>query len=118
MLPKKRDFSKDVERWFLPVVVVLIGVTAFGLGRLSTQNAPQPHAAQAAPQGGAAQSAAALAAPGAQGGPYVASKSGSKYYLATCAAAGRISDANKVYFQSAAQAQAAGYEPASNCPGL
>jgi len=48
----------------------------------------------------------------------VASKSGTKYYLPSCAAGGRISDANKVWFASASAASAAGYAPAANCGGL
>ncbi len=51
-------------------------------------------------------------------GKYVASKNGSKYYLPSCAGADRISDANKVWFASIAEAQAAGYTPAANCKGL
>ncbi|MEK7060494.1 MAG: hypothetical protein AAB936_00690 [Patescibacteria group bacterium] len=51
-------------------------------------------------------------------GRFVASKSGTKYYLPTCAGAERISDANKVWFVSASVANAAGYSPAANCEGL
>lgn len=104
----------------MPVVVILVGIAAFGLGRLSASDAsPQPAAAQAAIASSTLISATddeAVVVPAT--GPYVASKSGSKYYLTSCSAAGRISDANKVYFQSAAQAQAAGYTVAANCPGL
>ena len=48
----------------------------------------------------------------------VASKNGTKYYLPDCAGAGRISDANKIWFTSAVAAVAAGYAPAANCNGL
>ena len=48
----------------------------------------------------------------------VASKSGTKYYLPSCAGADRISDANKVWFVSADAANAAGYSPAANCNGI
>jgi hypothetical protein len=51
-------------------------------------------------------------------GKYVASKSGTKYYLPTCSGAKRIKEANKVWFASVEEAQAAGLTPASNCPGL
>ncbi|MFZ1075124.1 MAG: hypothetical protein WAN50_02010 [Minisyncoccia bacterium] len=53
-----------------------------------------------------------------QSGQFVASKSGAKYYLSSCAGASRISDENKVWFNSAAAAKSAGYSPASNCKGL
>ncbi len=51
----------------------------------------------------------------AETGQIVASKNGTKYYFPGCAGAGRISDANKVWFASAAAAAAAGYAPAANC---
>jgi hypothetical protein len=51
-------------------------------------------------------------------GQVVASKNGTKYYLPDCAGADRISEANKVWFASAAAAAAAGYAPAANCKGL
>lgn len=52
------------------------------------------------------------------GGEVVASKNGSKYYLPWCAGALRITDANKVWFASREEAEAKGYVPANNCPGL
>lgn len=51
-------------------------------------------------------------------GTYVASKNGTKYHLASCPGAKSISDANKVWFETKEAAEAAGYTPASNCPGL
>jgi hypothetical protein len=55
---------------------------------------------------------------GASGGQYVASKTGTKYYLPWCGTAKRIKDDNKVWFASKAEAEAAGYEPAKNCKGI
>lgn len=48
----------------------------------------------------------------------VGSKSGMKYYAAWCAGADRIGESNKIWFDSASAAQAAGYTPAANCDGL
>lgn len=105
---------------YVPAVVVLVGIAAFGLGRLSVIDPSSSQPAVAAQAATSTQISAtdneAAVVPAT--GPYVASKSGSKYYLTSCASAGRISDANKVFFQSAAAAQAAGYAPAANCPGL
>src|SRR3989344_2471720 len=42
-------------------------------------------------------------------GRFVASKSGTKYYLPSCSGAERISEANKVWFASASAASSAGY---------
>jgi hypothetical protein len=54
----------------------------------------------------------------ASGGQYVASKTGTKYYLPWCGSVKRIKDENKVWFTSKAEAEAAGYEPAKNCKGI
>jgi hypothetical protein len=51
-------------------------------------------------------------------GTYVASKSGTKYHLPDCSGAKRIKEENKVWFETKEQAAAAGYTPASNCPGI
>jgi hypothetical protein len=49
---------------------------------------------------------------------YMASKNGTKYYLPTCGSAKRIKEENRVWFGTKAEAEAAGYSPAANCPGL
>ncbi|MFW5853079.1 MAG: hypothetical protein ACOCU8_00370 [Patescibacteria group bacterium] len=51
-------------------------------------------------------------------GVVVASRNGKRYHLPWCAGAKQISEPNLVWFQSEAEAQAAGYTPALNCPGL
>ena len=51
-------------------------------------------------------------------GKYVASKNGTKYYLATCSGAKRIKDENKIWFASVEDAKASGRTPASNCKGI
>jgi hypothetical protein len=48
----------------------------------------------------------------------VASKSGTKYHSVSCPGASQIKESNKIYFDTAALARAAGYTPAANCPGL
>ena len=52
------------------------------------------------------------------GGEVVASKSGTKYYFPWCGTVKRIKEENKVWFASREAAEAAGYEPASNCKGM
>ncbi len=51
-------------------------------------------------------------------GRFVASKSGKYYYLPSCAGAGRIKDANKIWFETEEEAKSRGLAPAANCPGL
>jgi hypothetical protein len=52
------------------------------------------------------------------GGKLVASKNGTKYYFPWCAAASKIAEGNKVWFNSEAEARAKGLQPAANCKGL
>jgi hypothetical protein len=51
-------------------------------------------------------------------GAYVASKNSNKFHLPWCSGALRISDANKIWFQTKEEAIKKGYEPASNCKGM
>jgi hypothetical protein len=48
----------------------------------------------------------------------VASKNGSVYHYIWCPGAKQIKEENKIYFNSKEEAEAAGYRPAKNCPGL
>lgn len=128
MIPKLPLFRKldPLEPYLVPAIILVVGLGAFGLGRLSAAPGHEavrilyPDARAAQPQ--APMAAAAAAAPEAPAGPgsgaYVASKSGTKYYLATCSGAQRIKPENRIYFGSKDEAAAAGYGPAATCPGL
>lgn len=124
-----RDILQDIrekikpiisdQRTFTSLVLVLVAVTAFGLGRRSAAEPLAPAAAvetAAAPSSDMAASVAETA--GLPETYYVASQNGSVYHLPYCAGAKRISEANKITFASKAEAEAAGYRPAANCPGL
>jgi hypothetical protein len=111
------------EAALLPAIVVLVGLSAFGLGRLSVASVPPAQTAAAYQAAGesAPTPAPAFAQPktvSASEGQFVASKNGTKYYLPSCSGVSKIKEENKVYFASAADAQAAGYSAAANCPGL
>ncbi|MHB8860285.1 MAG: hypothetical protein ACYC48_00930 [Minisyncoccota bacterium] len=90
-------------------ILILASSASFGLGYL---------AGRGAGQGSDSGAGAPSLIVSSSTGQFVASKNGTKYYLPTCSGAGRISDANKVWFVSAADASKAGYEPAANCAGL
>ena len=107
------------------VVAVLLAASSasFGLGYLAGESGAgadrvtieiAPELDEVADRG----DRAAAAEEGRGGGAYVASKNGAKYYLSTCSGAKRINEENKVWFATVAEAQAAGYTPAANCPGL
>ncbi len=87
------------------------------LGIAATTSAadPAPVSASVAPS---VFQPAAAAASAPQAGNYVASKTGSKYYLPTCASAKRIKDENKVWFATKEAAEKAGYQPSAACKGL
>jgi hypothetical protein len=55
---------------------------------------------------------------GIAGQGFVASKSGTKFYLPTCSGVARIKEENKVWFATRADAEATGRTPAASCPGL
>lgn len=126
-LDKKQGWRDKLEtflggRYFIPMIVVLVAVTAFCLGRISRlqekrapvriiSNNPSPTTAQAV---GEVKGVSTETSSGA----VVASKSGTKYHYPWCAGAKQISEKNKITFNSIQEARAAGYSPASNCKGL
>ena len=113
---------------FTALVVVLVAFLSFGLGRLSVSESQKPEiqiseipAGEAGAQGAAVVTAATqkTSTPtGVTQSQYVASKNGSKYYFPWCSGANRIKEENKVWFQTAAEAARAGYQPSSTCKGL
>lgn len=122
---KIKALAQD-DRLYLAVLITVVGVASFGLGRLSggysaatsaTQtpevaavpiSVPPPVPAPAGSQAGVA--------PPAAGEAVVASKSGERYHYSWCPGAGQIKEANRITFASAALAEAAGYTRAANCP--
>ena len=112
MIPKSLYFRKFFEVALVPAVVILVGLTSFGLGRLSVL---QEQKGKIEVYESSTSESRVL---GATAGGYVASKSGTKYYLATCSGAKQIQEENKIWFPSSQAARSAGYSPAANCPGL
>jgi hypothetical protein len=118
---KCKAFVLNIPRDVLIIVVLILASSAsFGFGYLAgidvgqssaVNNTPSPQPSPNATAGTAEASAS-------EAGNYVASKNGTKYYLPSCAGASQISDANKVWFASEADAEAAGYTRATNCKGL
>lgn len=115
---------------FMATCIILTGLLGFGLGRLSKledrrvpiiiKNAavssgqvitPIPHIADRAGY-------LATTTSNSEQRKFVASKSGSSYYFPWCNGVKRIKEGNKVWFNSAEEAAVAGYNKASNCPGL
>ncbi len=107
---KCKDLAARIPRDVLLIIIlVLASVLSFGLGYLAgldaSEQQPVPISISQPP----------FAATSTMEGKVVASKNGTKYYSSWCAGADRIAQANKVWFDSAAQARAAGYVPAAHC---
>lgn len=115
-----------IKDYFWIILIVLVAGASFGLGRLTKiEDAREPIKIESV---GEVKGASNLQPASPAGGPptsnlqqagkYVASKNGTKYHLPWCSGAQRIKDENKVWFDSKTAAEAAGYTPAGNCPGI
>jgi hypothetical protein len=105
-------------------LIILIGFAGFGLGRLSLieDNREQvriefPEYLSASVLNAGKEVGSTNTLTTAQG-LLVASKNGSKYHYPWCGGGKRISEKNKIWFDSIEQARKAGYTPAGNCKGL
>ena len=133
MLTKLKSFLAN-DLIFYSVLLILVAVASFGLGRLSITAGKQPEkplfskeivtpaaaveAVSPATTTKATPDASSPATKPNQSVAVVGSKSGTKYHLKDCPGAKRIKPANLITFESIQAAKAAGYTPASNCPGL
>ena len=127
---KPTDMRRILENrdLFPAVLIVVVGVVSFGLGRLDRPAAdvavpfgsmrptvplPKSPVVESMEQGDES-GQKTVTAPGS----YVASKNSNKYHLPWCAGAARITEENKIWFSSKEEAEAAGYTPAGNCKGI
>ena len=106
----KATLEIGVGDWGMAILVVLVALSCFGLGRLSALQAQKVpiNITQAAAVGQAL----------AIGGMYEASKDGTLYFFPWCGGAQSIQPEDQVWFKTEAAAQKAGYAPAKNCKGL
>ncbi len=128
MLEKLKSWLLN-DQVFFSIIVVLVGIASFFLGRASiTQTGSQePVRSTVKPNVVIKESEqTAVISPVEAKLPVVdqttamlvGSKSGTKYHLLTCPGAKQIKEENKLFFASVAEATAAGYKPAANCPQL
>lgn len=108
----KMFVKRNENNIVLFVGVVLVSVASFGLGRivaLRQEKTPiQIIEQEASPKIGEAIGDTRV----------VASKQGARYYYEWCSGAERLKESNKIWFESASAAEAAGYTLAANCEGL
>lgn len=106
------------------MIVILVGLGSFELGRLSKENSSSgikiEYTNQAGNQGATVISATEFANTQTtqnsnSGKNFFASNRGSKYYPVGCSAGKTIIQENRVYFATGEEAQAAGYTLSSSC---
>ena len=125
-------------KYFVPIVIILIAVIAFSLGKTfglqekrpevkiineaqtnsASVNKPQNTAAAASAVSTSQSAVQTVVSPVSSGGQVVASRNGTKYHYPWCAGAKQISAKNLVTYSSIEEARAAGLTPAANCKGL
>ena len=112
--------GKDI---LIVIIVILVGLGSFELGRLSNGGKSggikieYPREAEKQENGailGAEYNAQAASAV-STGKNFFASTRGTKYYPAGCSAGASLKEENKVWFDTREEAEAAGYELSGSC---
>ncbi len=106
---------------FIAIIIVLVALTSFGLGRLSKireNKTPIIIENLSANIETGFRVAPAAETRFQETGNLVASKKGAKYHYPWCSGAQRIKETNKIWFATIEEAKTAGYTPAKNCKGL
>jgi|GEM_PF-271428 len=115
------------SKYFLPVVIILVAIIAFSLGRISGIQEKRPpvrvisdtSAQQVGEVKGVSDGGEQTQPPSkTTTGIVVGSKNGTKYHYPWCGGAKQISSKNLLTFDSIEEARASGYTPAANCKGL
>lgn len=101
-----------LAEWGVVIIVLMLGLASFGLGRLSALEGARPAVSVGQAPSEATPKGTYL------GGTIVASRSGTAYHYPWCAGALQIAAQNRVWFGSEIAARSAGYAPAKNCKGL
>jgi len=124
MLAKIKNLVKgNFQDIFIILVIMFVALICFGLGRLTVPT-KEPvlikNLKEASVEDLKIEQSASVPLSGttADKGRVVGSKNSDKYHLPECPGAKQISEQNKVWFDSIAEAKKAGYSPAANCPGL
>lgn len=111
----------DDDQFFYTLLILLVGLLGYTLGMASATSKSDTQSEVFTPlvfEQGAMLSDAAVTKEMIATGDYVASVHGTKYHFVWCGSADRINEENRVYFDSAEKARAAGYTPAATCEGL
>jgi len=107
-----------VRKFFLAMVIILVALLAFGIGRLSVEGKREPVKIINAEVGSRNQEASNINQTASvintmNDGEVYASSKGTKYYYSYCKST--VSDKNKVVFATAKLAESAGYTLSATC---
>lgn len=126
------DLLKKIKFWiienksdiFVALVIFFVGISSFGLGRLSVlwpKKEPITIENKVNGEYEMNNSAPAISTSSksiSMKGKYVASKFGKSYNFPWCPGTSKIKEENKIWFNTKEEAESRGYKPAGNCPGL
>lgn len=118
---KYRTKENRLHDVIIAFIILTVGISSFGLGYLAAKEAYAPSVYIR--EGDSTMTAASYAEKQQRDGVstegrVVGSIHSDRYHLEWCSGAQRIAEENKIYFDSEKEAQAAGYQPAGNCPGI
>jgi len=117
----KNEKGKDI---LIVIIVILVGLGSFELGRLSKENDSSGIKIEYPDQNSGQEANVVSAVSGVQhptasinttDKTFFASNRGSKYYSISCSAGKTIKQENRVYFTTGEEAVAAGYTLSSAC---
>ncbi|HUC88477.1 MAG TPA: hypothetical protein VMR49_00400 [Candidatus Paceibacterota bacterium] len=118
----KGSINVDKVTIMYSLVIIGVGISAFGLGRISVQNnlSKDDNLGITITQNNELASASLSTNSNTSniiqsGKNYVASKNGKLYYTPTCAGAKRIAQKNEVWFNTAVEAEKSGYTLSTSC---
>ncbi|HAE36920.1 TPA: hypothetical protein DCX66_02725 [Candidatus Nomurabacteria bacterium] len=121
----KGKIGIDSTTFLCLCIVVLVGLSSFGLGRLSATNTSEEDiklentndyiVKEGAGKSIEAESSIDDVNSNFKEKKYLASKNGKLYYTVSCSGAKRISEKNKVWFATSEEAKKAGYSLSSSC---
>jgi hypothetical protein len=104
--------ESSLKDWGMPIVILLVSLSSFGLGRLSALN-------DIAPNIQIIQENKAAMAPGMYpGGLIIGLEATMVYYAPWCKGIERIGNSDTVWFTGEIEALKAGFTPAKGCIGL
>lgn len=111
----------EIEAVLLVLIIILVGLAGFGLGKVSTAGEGRAIIIEKngikneTSLGSISPKESSASVISSINGTLFASKNGTKYYFSWCTGSGRILDQNKIYFTTEKEALDAGYTKASGC---